>query len=82
MRSSRRLEIIGEAVKHLSDRTKQRRPEIPWKQIGDMRDRLAHDYVGVDLTLVWVVVEQELPALRIAIEALLSDLTVRGDSGG
>ena len=48
----RKLEIIGEAVKHLSDRTKQRRPEIPWKQIAGMRDRLTHDYFGVDLTLV------------------------------
>ena len=37
----RKLEIIGEAVKHLSDRTKQRRPEIPWKQIAGMRDRIS-----------------------------------------
>ena len=76
----RKLEIIGEAVKHLSDRTKQRRPEIPWKQIAGMRDRLTHDYFGVDLTLVWVVVEQEVPTLRDAIEALVSDDTVMSDS--
>jgi len=49
----RKLEIIGEAVKQLSDATKDRRPEIPWKQIAGMRDRLTHDYFGVDLALVW-----------------------------
>ena len=45
----RKLEIIGEAVKQLSSTTKERRPEIPWKQIAGMRDRLTHDYFGVDL---------------------------------
>ncbi|MBI3492682.1 MAG: DUF86 domain-containing protein [Acidobacteria bacterium] len=52
----RKLEVIGEAVKKLSDNTKHRRLEIPWKQIAGMRDRLSHDYFGVDLALVWVVV--------------------------
>jgi uncharacterized protein with HEPN domain len=68
----RKLEIVGEAVKKLSDGSKQRRPEIPWKQIAGLRDRLTHDYFGVDLTLVWVVVERELPTLKTAIEALLT----------
>jgi uncharacterized protein with HEPN domain len=54
----RRLEIIGEAVKRLSDGTRERRPEIPWKQIAGMRDRLTHDYFGVDLVLVWRVVDR------------------------
>ena len=49
----RKLEIIDEAVKQLSDATKGRRSEIPWKQIAGMRDRLTHDYFGVDLALVW-----------------------------
>ena len=67
----RKLEIIGEAVKQLSDATKDRRPEIPWKQIAGMRDRLTHDYFGVDLALVWRVVERDLPALKAAVMALL-----------
>ena len=67
----RRLEIIGEAVKQLSDTTKERRPEIPWKQIAGMRDRLTHDYFGVDLVLVWRVVERDLRALKAAVGALL-----------
>ena len=57
----RKLEIIGEAVKQLSDGTRSRAPEIPWKRIAGMRDRLTHDYFGVDLGLVWTTVEQELP---------------------
>jgi uncharacterized protein with HEPN domain len=47
----RKLEITGEAVKRLSDATKERRAEIPWKPIAGMRDRLTHDYFGVDLGL-------------------------------
>ena len=45
----RKLEVIGEAVKNLSETVKQRRPDIPWRQIAGMRDRLTHDYFGVDL---------------------------------
>ena len=59
----RKLEIIGEAVKQLSNATKESRPEIPWKQIAGMRDHLSHDYFGVDLALVWRVVERDLPGL-------------------
>jgi uncharacterized protein with HEPN domain len=66
----RKLEIIGEAVKQLSNVTRERRPEIPWKQIAGMRDRLTHGYFGVDLTLVWRVVERDLPALKAAVMAL------------
>jgi uncharacterized protein with HEPN domain len=55
----RKLEIIGEAVKNLSDTSKQRRAEIPWRRIAGMRDRLTHDYFGVDLALVWMAVERD-----------------------
>jgi uncharacterized protein with HEPN domain len=67
----RKLEIIGEAVNKLSDNTRSRRPEIPWKQIAGLRDRLTHDYFGVDLGLVWRVVERDLQALRTAVNALI-----------
>jgi len=69
----RKLEIIGEAVKQLSSTTKERRPEIPWKQIAGMRDRLTQGYFGVDLALVWRVVERDLHQLKSAIEALRSE---------
>jgi uncharacterized protein with HEPN domain len=66
----RKLEIIGEAVKQLSVETRARRPEIPWKQIAGMRDRLTHAYFGVDIGLVWRVVERDLLALETAVGAL------------
>ena len=69
----RKLEIIGEAVKKLSDDIKQHRPEIPWKRIAGMRDRLTHDYFSVDLLLVRVVVDRELSTLKTAVEALFSE---------
>ena len=68
----RKLEIIGEAVKNLSEGTKQCRPDVPWRQIAGMRDRLSHDYFGVDLALVWVAVERELPSLKTAVEGLMA----------
>lgn len=70
----RKLEIIGEAVKRLSEHTKVQRREIPWKQIAGMRDRLTHAYFGVDLSLVWRVVERDLELLEVAIDSLIRAL--------
>ena len=68
----RKLEIVGEAVKRISETTRALQPDIPWKQIAGMRDRLTHDYFGVDLGLVWRVVERDLHTLDAAVEELLS----------
>ncbi len=51
----RNLEIIGEAVKRLSPSLTNAHPGVPWRQIAGMRDKLVHDYFGVDLDLVWGV---------------------------
>ena len=67
----RKLEIIGQAVKKLSDETRSREPEIAWKQIAGMRDKVIHDYFGVNLEIVWAVIEKELPKLEQAIGRLL-----------
>ena len=69
----RKLGIIGQAVKNLSDEIKELAPSTPWRRIAGMRDRLTHEYFGVDLGLVWTVVERELPLLRTAV----ADLIVR-----
>jgi uncharacterized protein with HEPN domain len=74
----RKLEVIGEAVKGLSAETRARCPEIPWRQIAGMRDKIAHEYFGVNLQLVWMVVERDLPALEQAVAALLGNT---GDDG-
>ena len=68
----RNLEIVGEAAKSVSSAMRERAPGIPWKVIGGMRDKLIHEYFGVDLAIVWRVVENEVPALRRQIDSLLS----------
>jgi uncharacterized protein with HEPN domain len=78
----RKLEIIGEAAKQLSVEVRMRRPEIPWKQIVGMRDRLTHAYFGVDLGLVWRVVERDLQALETAVTALLETSGTSDRSSG
>lgn len=70
----RNIEIIGQAVEGLSDTTRGLDPEVPWRQIAGMRDKVIHEYFGVDLALVWDVVERELPALRPRVEELIRRL--------
>ena len=68
----RNLEIIGEATKRLSAPTRALRPEVPWKQIAGMRDVLIHDYMGVDPTEVWNVVDRDLGPLEETVRSLLA----------
>jgi uncharacterized protein with HEPN domain len=70
----RNVEIIGQAVKGLSGRTRALESTVPWRQIAGMRDKLIHEYFGVDLALVWDVVERELPALRPRMEEMIRRL--------
>lgn len=70
----RNLEIIGQVVRDLGPADLARSaPGTPWQQIAGLRNVLAHQYLGVDLVLVWNVVEDRLPALRDAAEALLAN---------
>jgi len=70
----RNIEVIGEASKKVSDSLKTLHPDIPWKQIGGMRDILIHHYFGVQLDLVWQVVERDLPTFQTRVEAILATL--------
>lgn len=67
----RNLEVIGQAVKDLgTDQLIASHSSIPWKQIAAARNVLAHHYLGVDITLVWNIVEQHIPQLESAIVEL------------
>lgn len=67
----RSLEIIGEASKKLPEDIKSMQPGIEWRKVSGMRDRLIHDYFGVDYTIVWDVAITKLPDLRVKLQALL-----------
>lgn len=69
----RSLEIMGEAAKRVPDHVKEKYPDIPWKRMAGMRDKLIHEYSGVDLEIVWTVVKEELPPIKPFIEKLYND---------
>jgi uncharacterized protein with HEPN domain len=67
----RSLEIIGEAAKKVPDTFRSQHPNIEWRAMAGMRDRLIHDYFGVDYELVWDVVKNRIPELRGQISSIL-----------
>jgi uncharacterized protein with HEPN domain len=66
----RNIEIIGEASKKISLETKQSYYKIRWKEISGMRDKLIHDYLGVDVTVVWKTIKEDIPALEKLINEI------------
>lgn len=66
------LEIIGEAASHVTTETRNNYPQVAWREIVGMRNRIVHDYVGVDLDIVWETVVTVLPDLITKLEYILS----------
>jgi uncharacterized protein with HEPN domain len=67
----RLLEVIGEAARGLSDELRTQHPELPWKKMVGMRDRLIHGYYDVDLDVVWETVAENLPGLIVQLKDIL-----------
>jgi uncharacterized protein with HEPN domain len=67
------IEVIGEASKKISLELKGRYPKTEWRAMAGMRDRLIHDYFGVDFDLVWDVVQHKIPPLREQILEMLRE---------
>jgi uncharacterized protein with HEPN domain len=69
----REFEIIGEAVGRLSDESKRKHPEVEWQDIKDFRNLLTHEYFGIDLEIVWKIVNDDLPTLIRVVGELLGE---------
>jgi len=69
----RALEIIGEAVRKVPPSVRNRYPPIPWKEMGGMRDKLIHEYFGVNLRTVWDTIQKDIPPLKPIFNQILDD---------
>lgn len=70
----RNFEIIGEAANRLPDEMKENFPEIDWYRIRGFRNRIVHDYMGIDYQMVWLIKENYLPKLKTQIQNILDSL--------
>jgi uncharacterized protein with HEPN domain len=68
----RNLEILGEAAKKIPDELQQQLPTIEWRRIAGLRDILIHEYFGIDVEIIWEVVQTKVPVLSTAVTAFLS----------
>jgi len=67
----RNLQVLAESTKRLSDATKESASEVDWFKIAGFRNVLVHDYLGIDIERVWIILEKELPLLKKAIQRML-----------
>lgn len=77
----RQIEIIGEATSRISIVFKNEYPELPWVDMKDMRNKLIHNYFGVNIKHVWNVVAQDIRPLKLQVEKILNDNNIQINLG-
>lgn len=68
------LEIIGEAVKKIPENVRKIYPEIPWSKIAGMRDKLVHEYFGINIKVVWRTIKEDIPSIKPTMKEMLEKL--------
>lgn len=71
----RDLEVIGEAVKHIPADVRSRAPNVEWRKIAGLRDVVSHEYFGIDVDIIWDVIQSKLDVLKVEIERLRDNVT-------
>jgi uncharacterized protein with HEPN domain len=67
----RNLQTLTESSQRLSDAIKASEPQVPWRDLAGFRNVIVHGYLGIDLTAIWLVVDQDLPPLAAAVDRML-----------
>ena len=73
--------IIGEALRHVPETVRNEHPEVPWRDILGMRNRIAHDYLRTDQELIWQTIHQDFPTIRPLLVSVLDQLDGEADAG-
>jgi uncharacterized protein with HEPN domain len=73
--SVKQIEIIGEAANYISEETKNKFSDIQWRQITGLRHVLVHEYFGVDSKLIWQIIADDIPELKIKIKEVLLSIS-------
>jgi len=66
----RNLEIIGEAANRLPEQFREKHPQVPWHKVVGLRNRIIHDYFGIDINIIWQIIHSDLPALRHTLSGI------------
>jgi uncharacterized protein with HEPN domain len=77
----RALEIIGEAARKIPKSVRSRYPDLPWQDMAGMRDKLIHDYFGVDLRVVWKTLQIDLPPLKASLDQIIWEESGKASEG-
>jgi len=77
--AARSLEIIGEAVKNISNDLKKKHKDIEWRKIAGMRDKIIHYYFGVNWNILWDVIQKKLPEMKQQFESILQEINIENN---